>query len=65
MDLQPKYIFFSGHIYKIEPEICEPKTLFNERIKWIVSKLKQSKDVEEIIKKSRIWSNSKFLGVKY
>jgi hypothetical protein len=62
---EPIYIFSSGIIYKIEAEQYEPATLFKERIKWITLKLKQDSDISKLIISSKIWSNSKFLGVKY
>ena len=55
---------YNGKFYEIEKSINESREMFVERVWFILNKIHDD-TFDELVKKSRIWSNEKNLKCEY
>lgn len=64
-DIFEEIFEFHGKFYKIKKDQYEPRELYLERVWYILNNNDPKISFEELIKKSRIFINSKYLKCSY
>jgi hypothetical protein len=65
MEKKNEVFEYKGLFYEIEMDPHESREMFMERVWFIFEHLKEINQLDEIIRKSRIWINKKILGCEF